>query len=234
MNKFFLGGIIIAIIAYVALAFIAPKVPSSIQGLIALPGAAGLLLALWELIKERIAHEYRVEEENRKNAFVLSATSHMANTAFDKHTAFCEKYTAKLNEVLILLIQNGPTTEALNYAVDLTKIRKSYIIWETKEITLLLEKFEATLRNIGAKEGLLKHINVGDERSSTVNIIYDELQKVLSFGDLPTDLSPELKNDVAIHYIINALSEHLGIPNLTRMRKFYLDEATKKTIGISE
>ncbi|MGD0698164.1 MAG: hypothetical protein ABSB82_25400 [Terriglobia bacterium] len=112
-----LFGLLTDFVAFVALAV--TDRTAAIQALIPLPGSAGLLFALWELVKANVAHQHRLEEGSAENAFILSATSHMAEKAFDKHVEFCEKYVAKANEGLGILFREGPTKNALTIARDL-------------------------------------------------------------------------------------------------------------------
>lgn len=215
-------GFTIAAISYVALATV--DTTSAIQALIALPGAAGLLIALWEVIMARIEHQHRVEEASADNAFVLSATSHMAEKAFDKHVEFCEKYVAKANEGLALLFREGPTKKALDIARDLYLVRREFVLWETREVSDYLDKFEQALRNIGADEFYLEHVPKGDERSRIVERVFETFRAIVEIKDSPDKPTAE----VAVSRIIDNLRDHLGISKLTALRRHYLDEATKR------
>lgn len=139
-------GIAVAVVAYATLAL--THTTSAVQALIALPGAAGLLAALWDVVKADLEHQHRLEEKSAENAFVLSATSHMAKTAFDKHVEFCEKYVARVNEALFALFRVGPSS-AQKVAEDLHSIRLEFALWETRDVASPLEKFEHALRMIG-------------------------------------------------------------------------------------
>ncbi len=50
----------------------------------AAPGVAALSAALFAVVQDLLAHEREVR--------LQEFSSHMANTAFDKHVAFCEAY----------------------------------------------------------------------------------------------------------------------------------------------
>lgn len=215
-------GLIIAAIAYTALATI--NTTSAIQALIALPGAAGLLLALWELVKANINHQHRLDETNAANSFVLSATSHMAETAFDKHVEFSESYVSKANDGLGILFREGPTVKALDVASQLYGIRIRYVLWETKDVSAFLDKFERALREIGADEHLLNDVPVGEGRAKLVQRLYENFKKVVNLEALPDQPTPE----IAVTHIIDRLRDHLGVTELTALRKYYLAEATKR------
>ena len=193
------------------------------QTLIALPGSGALIFALWELVKQSMLRQQQIDAEKMKNAFNISSTSHMANTTFDMHVEFCRKYIIEVNDGLIILFREGPTEKALDIASNLHKIRREYILWETLDITPLLDKFEQALRSLGASEHYLKSLDVGEKRSVLVNEIYDSFKRIMPLQNL----SDEPTSEVAISYIIDSLRNHLGINQLTDLRKLFLFEALK-------
>jgi hypothetical protein len=215
-------GFLIAVIAFTALAL--SNTTAVVQTIIALPGSAGLLFALWELLKSNIKHQHKLEEQNADNSFILSATSHMAQKAFDKHVSFCEEYLTKVNEGLVTFFQEGPTTKALEISSQLYFIRRKYVVWETTEVSQLLNKFEQALRNIGADKILIQDLPVGKERTDVIKKMYATFKDVTDLKALPSDPSPE----IAISHIIEALRNHLGVSQLTALRKFYISEAVKR------
>lgn len=215
-------GILVACIAYVALAKV--ETTSAIQALIALPGAAGLLAALWELLKANIEHQHRLEEANSTNAFILSATSHMAVVAFDKHVEFAEAYTSKANEGLDILFREGSTEQILRIVSALSEIRRKYVLWETKDVAILLYKFEGALTEIGRDERRLGSIPVSKKREELLKKISATFEKVTGLENLPDQPTPE----ISVGHIVGQLREHLGVNQLTELRKHYLDEATKR------
>ena len=222
--KILISGLLIAITSFIALA--CADVNSTIQALIALPGSAGLLIALWDVIKSSIEQKNRMEEKSAEQSFMLSATSHMAEKAFDKHVEFCEKYVEKANEGLVVLFSKGPTEDALKIASELYAIRRIYILWETSDVTLFLDKFEKALREMGATEHFINFSNlpVGPQRTQLVEKIFKIFTDVVNIDKLPNDATPE----IAVAHIIDRLRDHLGILELTRLRKFYLSEAVKR------
>ncbi len=217
-----LYGLLIAFVAYLALAVTHTAAP--VQALIALPGSAGLVFALWELLKANVEHQHRLEESSAENAFILSATSHMAEKAFDKHVEFCEKYVAKANEGLDVLFREGPTRKALTIASDLYQIRREFVLWETKDVALFLGGFEKALRKIGADEYVLPYLPVGEKRTELVGKLYNTFSKVVGLETLPGEPTSE----IATAHIIARLQDHLGVSQLTDLRKHYLAEAAKR------
>ena len=216
-----IAGLAIAVVAYVALATI--ETTSAVQALIALPGSAGLLFALWDIIKKNIEHQHRLDEASAANSFVLSATSHMAEKAFDKHVEFSECYIAKANDGLGILFRNGPTEEAIEIAAALYDIRRRYVLWETKDVSMFLDKFESALRKIGANKHYLKYAPE-DEQSNVVKNLYKTFMEIVQLDALPNQPTPE----IAVTYIIDRLRDHLGVTELTTLRKYYLAEASKR------
>src|SRR5690349_16736868 len=97
-----------------------------------------------------------MELEEAKNRFTMGATSHMANVAFDKHVQFCEEYTQGVNEALVTLFRQGVHREALAKAIDLSVIRRKWVLWATPSIDTQLEKFEIALGKIGSNARLVE------------------------------------------------------------------------------
>ena len=220
--KTIIGGLLIAVVSFVALAW--ANTTPAVQALIALPGSAGLLAALWEIVRANIEHQHRLDEKRADYAFELSATSHMAEKAFDKHVEFSEKYIAKANEGLSLLFREGPTVKALEIAGALYGIRREFVLWETKEVSNFLNKFEYALRSIGADEEYLKSVERGPKRTQLVEKLYDTFKKVVGVEALPGEPTGE----IAVTHIIEKLRDNLGISELTNLRKFYIAEAARR------
>lgn len=214
-------GLSIGAIAVIGLSLTASP---GAQAIIALPGAAGLLAALWELVKASVDHQHRLKEQSAGNAFVLSATSHMAEKAFDMHVEFAEAYTKQTIAALEALFKKGPSQHALEVAWEMTSVRTKFTLWETAELAEFLSKFEAAIRRIGANDHLLENLPVGPERTALVNKIYDEFRELMGIENPLNASSPEL----AISNIVKGLRDHLGIPHLTKLRKFYLLEAMSR------
>jgi len=183
-------GFAIATVSYITIA--TTDITPAIQALIALPGSAGLLMALWEIIMTQVKHQHRLEEKSVENTFVLSATSHMAKVAFDKHVEFCLGYVKCANNGLSILFRDGPTKETLNIAGELSAIRREYILWETRDVAVHLDKFETALRSIGADEHYLDNLHVGEERTEVVNRIYTTFKAILDIRKAPEMPTPEI------------------------------------------
>jgi hypothetical protein len=215
-------GIAIAVVAYAALAL--THTTSAVQALIALPGAAGLLVAVWDVVKAGLEHQHRLEERSAENDFILSATSHMAKKAFDKHVEFCEKYVGEVYKGLRVLFSCGPTSEAQKVARDLRKVRLEFVLWLTKDISVPLEAFENALNKMGVDASRLPDAADDQQRSKLIQKVYDTFNAVIALEPLPAEPTP----DIAITRIVAGLQDHLGVSELTKLRKHSLAEAVRR------
>lgn len=107
------------------------------KGVTILPAVAVLSGAVWQLFRDRLSHERNLEIQQREefvksdfqrwqDLFSLGATSHMANTVFNKHVEFCEKYLEEVHETVVTLTREGPTEKALNHSNELYSLRIKY------------------------------------------------------------------------------------------------------------
>jgi hypothetical protein len=176
------------------------------------------------MFTKEIERRNALEEKGAENAFVLSATSHMAQVAFDKHMEFCERYLSKVREGLSILVQEGPTAKASEIANGLWQVRQDFVLWETKDVALLLNRFDGALREIAFGTLMADQLPVGEKRSERLDKTFDVFDKVLHLQPLPDGATDE----VAIAHIIASLRDHLGVSQLTELRKHYLAEAAKR------
>lgn len=188
---------------------------------IATPGSVALLGALFQIYRDYTAFERARNLQNENNDFILSATSHMANVAFDKHAAFAEKYVAEVHRCIASLIQTGATENALELACRLRAIRLEFTIWETDAVSKTLDGFEQALRTIGAQVTGLRDSPDSDERTKKLREVYDIFNKVLGFGNAPETLSEEIIWTV----VIQRIRELLNIAGLTKLRQNYINRA---------
>uniref|UniRef100_UPI00356A2641 hypothetical protein n=1 Tax=Pontibacterium sp. TaxID=2036026 RepID=UPI00356A2641 len=80
-------GLAVIIAVSIGVTFFAP-IGEVYKGVAALPAIGGLFAALFQLLRDNAAHERAVELQSSQQLFNLGATSHMANTVFDKHVEF--------------------------------------------------------------------------------------------------------------------------------------------------
>lgn len=189
--------------------------------IIGLPGAAALLTALWFLVQERVKQQHQIELSERQNAFALSATSHMAKVAFDKHVEFAEAYKDAVQETLVVFTREGPTKQALDLAGKMYDIRRKFVLWETQAVTKCLDKFEHSIRRIGAVEHHLDSIGAGELRTQLVEEVHRIFADVVGIREVPNDPTPE----IATAFVIEQLRLLLGIEQLTQLRRHYIEVA---------
>ena len=105
-------------VASLAVAFLLP-IGAVFKGIFASPAILALITALFQLMRDQASFEKQLEIQANQLKFNLGATSHMANTAFDKHIEFCEAYMRELQNTFYNLFAKGDTEEALEYARNL-------------------------------------------------------------------------------------------------------------------
>src|SRR2546427_6250354 len=123
--------------------------------LIVLQNVSFFGIASW-LIKSVISHALTRNLDEAKNRFTIGATSHMANTAFDKHVQFCEEYARGVNDALMTMLKKGPHKDMLQSSIALGDIRSKWILWVGPEMVAKLGKFESDLSKIGANFHMLE------------------------------------------------------------------------------
>jgi hypothetical protein len=199
------------------------------SGLIAEPiaiSAAGAVLGIIvQIFRDDAAFKKKQFLQDKNNDFILSATSHMANVAFDKHAAFAEEYVAEIHLCIASLIQTGPNKYASELACKLLTIRLKYTIWETESESKTLDGFEQALRTIGAQVDGLRDSPDSAARTKKLEEVYDIFNKVLGFENAPKNLSDEIIWMV----VIQKMRELLGISKLTKMRQNYINKAFERS-----
>jgi hypothetical protein len=196
----------------------------------AIPGAGALIAALFQIFRDKTAFDRSRILQNENNDFILSATSHMANKAFDKHVEFAEEYLPMAESGVIKLFQAMPAEENMQkvaraLADDLFGVRKKFSLWVTEEIRINLEPFEKALRKMDGLAGLIASRDPSEQQGKLVQTFFETLKKV---GDVK-----ENEKDVAAEEGATRLKENLqtilGIPELTLLRRRYVEEATRRS-----
>lgn len=169
-----------------------------------------------EAYKANLQKVNAIQIEEAKNRFTVGATSHMAGLAFDKHVQFCERYVARVFEVLADLFARGPHEVALQHANALSSIRREWALWLTADIEGLLDQFEAAIRGIGADAHLLRMVPGEQEANRRM---FAEFAKVFGpkYGFKEWE-GKQVTRDYAIETVITALQNVLGISELTQLR----------------
>lgn len=182
--------------------------------LAAIPIVSALMGVTIQILRDQASFERAQFLADTQNSFIMGATSHMANVAFDKHVAFCEEYVVEVRETLATLFREGPTPSALNHAGNLAGIQQKHRVWLTPTIETELEKFEAALRLIGANAQLLRDAP-GEARQSEIEEMYKTFAEVMGFAEWR---GKQLTKERAQSMLITRIRSILGIEELTSMR----------------
>ncbi len=219
-NWFFIAAIIGVSLG---VTFFAP-IGEAYRGIASLPTVGALAASLFQLIRDNAAHQRNIELQNEQQIFNLGATSHMANTVFDKHVTFCEKYLAEVHQTVITLTREGPTQNALDHAGNLYDLRIEYTAWITPEIDKKLIPFEKAIRTIGANAGLVKALTGEEDREGTrskaIAEMYDIFSSVMDIGE--SEVKDEDSTVVAVK---ERVREILQVNELVSIREYLVSKA---------
>jgi hypothetical protein len=215
--------IISALIVWFTLQY---QLDQKIQFLAGIPLVGALLSLLVQIFRDQAAHERELLLQNAQNQFVLGASSHMANVAFDKHAAFSEQYVKEAQSALYTLFIKGPTKEPLKHAVELNAIRNNFVVWLTDNVENDLNQFESALKLIGANSGYLEDMQgsdkEGQERLKAMNEMYNTFAKVMGLEEWRGE---KLTDELAIASLVRKLRCLVGAEELTKMRSTLIMKA---------
>lgn len=203
-------GLGIIFVASVSAASLLP-VGEAARTLAAVPAIGSLFGALFQLARDRIAHERSLLLLESQNAFVMGATSHMASLAFEKYSAFCEEYVAEMFNALASLIREGPRRTALVHAQALFGIRSRWAVWLTPEIDKQLDPIEQALRTIGAN-ALIHEQAPGHADNRELFSTFARVIGLENWNGEP------LTDELTVPAAINKLRRVLGTEELSRLR----------------
>lgn len=201
-----------------------------LEAVIAAPGVLALLSALFQLIRDQAAHEKQLEIQNRQFQFTLGAASHMANTAFDRHVEFCEKYMTEIHQVMHTLFREAETPEALVHAGKFHSLREEHAVWLTDEINQNLGKFESAIRKLGANARFIE-TTIGHERYAEQRSIRIDKSHELFMEILGIDETQEVNEEYAIEAIKKKVRAILGVEELTKLRGHLVTQASHLVDG---
>lgn len=194
------------------------------QTLAAVPMVGALLGALFVLIRDYAAHERTQQLQDAKNYFLLGASSHMANVAFDKHAKFAEEYVAEAHSALVKLFQEGPTSEALDHATTLYGIQKTYRVWLTEEIEERLDRFEGALRKVGAGARYEERTTGKAHNEERIKALYRSFAEIVGLEEWE---GGTITDDNAVVTLIRWLRDILGTEELTELRRTIIANAAR-------
>lgn len=195
-----------------------------LRNVIAAPGVIALLSALFQLMRDEVDYEKRLEAQRREFQFTLGAASHMANAAFDKHSEFCEKYMKELHSAVNTLYIEGETSKSFGHAGNLYTVREDYATWLTDKINSDLEEFESVLRKLGANARFINstagHPDHAERRALRIDANFELFARILGLAH----------NDIQQESMVDALKTKvraiLGIEDLTKLRDHLIKQAS--------
>ncbi|MBI3545536.1 MAG: hypothetical protein HY081_02915 [Gammaproteobacteria bacterium] len=188
------------------------------KSIAALPAVGALVGALYQIFRDQSLFEKQEYLQRQQQIFNLGASSHMAQSAFDKHVSFCEEYMEEVHDIVSTLFAHGPTEKVMPHLRRLFEIRRKYSAWITKDIGLLLEPFENALNEIGALSHFEKMLEGGDKqaRSNAIEKMFSIFKKVINLKD---EKIIEENKEVAIEEVKAKIRNIIGIEELSEMRK---------------
>ena len=172
MKAYILLGIVFVVSLVVAWNLPTTEV---MKGITAIPAIGALLGAVFQTIRDDIAHSRAERLRQESDIFNLSIASHMANVAFDKQVMFCEKYMAEVHRALETLFQEGTTKKVADHAISLAIIHRDYAAWIPKSVALNLQPFEKAILDIASKDNLIEAWRGAKERSEERSRLIDQM-----------------------------------------------------------
>ncbi|MEX2488128.1 MAG: hypothetical protein WD356_01215 [Pseudomonadales bacterium] len=222
--QIYLGLSVLASVS-IAVAVLAP-IADFIKGMIVMPGVGAMLGILVQLARDSIEFEREKYLQLDQQIFTLGANSHMSTAAFDKHVEFCEKYMQEVHETVRLLLQEGPTEEAMKAARKLFGIKRDYAAWTPKSVALELEPFEDAVNRIGALTHLANISSKDESVQQALDESYAIFAEVLGLERL-RETDPEQRKELANENVKEKVRGILGINELFEIRKFIIERSAR-------
>ena len=218
--------------ASAVITFVAP-ISELFKGITILPAVAVLMGSVWQLFRDKLSHERSLELQQRQDLFNLGTTSHMANTVFDKHVEFCEKYLQEVHNTVVTFTREGPTDKGLSHAGELFSLRIEFTAWITPEIEEKLMPFEKAVRSISAKSGFVKVLSQDGpavdedqekhrhkQRSEAIEEMYSTFKSLMDFEDVKVK-----DEDATVLAVKNKVREILQIQELVGIRSHLISKS---------
>lgn len=197
-----------------------------LRNLAGVPLVAAVVASFVQLARDDAAHTRTLLGMDHQNRFVLGASSHMANVAFDKHAAFCEEYVNAVHAALHTLFREGPSDKVLPDAGTLHAVQQKYAVWITTQIQKDLEPFQSALREIGASAWFVEATrgdeHSAEERQQHINSMFSTLAKVMGFTEWE---SQPVTSELAAAAVVGRLRSILGTEELSQMRRVIVERA---------
>lgn len=196
------------------------------KGVTALPFVGSLCTVLIQLIRDDAAHQRKKELMLQEQQYSLSASSHMANTVFDKQVEFSQLYVDIVLEAFETLRQKKEWEESLDYAGKLTMLRLKYMCWLTSETDQSLGMFEQKLRILGANSLYIKMPKGEGTRQEHRDAAAIEMLEIFSSFVYIFDKSTE-HQDVTLESLSKKMRFVLGIEELAHHKKRIIGQQTR-------
>lgn len=199
-----------------------------VSGMIAVPGVAALMGALFQVGRDAAAFEKQRTLQTDQQVFAIGASSHMSTVAFDKQVEFCESYMSEVDETIGILFREGPTEEATNCAGRLFSLRRKYAAWIPRSVALELDPFEEAIMKIGAKTHLVEALR-GEERAARDKAIdesYNVFTNVLGLKKMNEE-APDHREEIAVENVKERVRGILGINELFEIRSFIIHRSAE-------
>jgi len=193
-------------------------------------GLVGLIGVLYQLLRDEADHQKAVWLQHDEQVFQVGATSHMANTVFDKHVVFCEEYIAEVFAAIETLVREHATAAAITHANNLVGIRQRHATWVTVGMSAQLETFENKLRHMGARAHFVsattQQEQYAEQRSKAIDEMFAEFEDVL-----PELFKKEAQEGISAQSIIQRVRCMLGLEELVELRATLISRAHKQALS---
>lgn len=197
-----------------------------VQLLAGVPAVGALFAALMQVFRDEAAHQRALVADYRQHRFLLGATSHMANVAFDKHVAFVEAYIAETQLAIQTLWRDGPDKSALPHAGNLYGLRQKFAPWLTDDIDDQLEHFESTFREIGASAHYVRTMTDSENWAEQSKKIYKRFAEVMGWDEWEGE---NLTKERTTTLLLAKLRAILGTEELTVLRMALIEAAVAES-----
>ncbi len=208
--------LIIAIGAVSFLIALISPIEGFLREMFAIPGVIAFISFVVLVIRDHSDYKYSIALQSHQQDFDLASASPISYYVFRKQAKFAEDYINKIIEGYSDLRGKGPSKEVAGLATNLQDIRLKYCCWLTEELEQQLVKVERGLHLIASKEYLLDFLPVGDERTKTLNEIYDLFMRIIGPCKGVSDNEQE---DLVLADLIVKLRDLLKIAEFTCFRK---------------
>jgi hypothetical protein len=219
-------GLAVVFAASVICAVLLP-VEGLIRDVALVPGLGAMCAAVWQLLRDREAHNRQLDLKQREQLFSLSVTSHMAQVAFDKHAAFCQDYVARVHKGVGELYRDGPSQHAITIVQDLAEIRQRHAPWVPPDVLERLKPFEEAVWEVGTSSLYVARAGEAPDRRKHVDKMHNTFSEVLGIPSDDVKGRPEVRVDL----ILAQLQDVLGIRELSRLRAAVIKNAMQNLEG---